>query len=292
MAGWTGVTIDPRTWVAGVKANIQAWLSFHITDAVVFAGVWDKVGAGVDVFVAHPQEKPATQLAKPRIVITKTGDTVQRILNSPQGDDASGDLEKHELTFRFDCLTDDFTGGAMANSALSGAVAYVFAKYQRELDDLGIMTLQLGGGTESHQEGDAPGTGLYLTSMDMTCYYYLQCAALRTLVRNLGNATVLNPGEVAFAGGVTLTYPAALRLRMVTGNRAHAVNVTVTATKGDYSSSTLAGTIQPSVSAGTAITLTPAQIGDKFVTVSGISIGAGEGVAGVAWQVENISEAL
>lgn len=286
---WTGDPIDPRIYVADIKARLRSWLWYHLNDTEFKSPTdyWGRVGGGVEVLCGHPDERPTAELSQPRVWLQKTGDSVQPIMSGVFGEYAA-DQERHEFTVRLDCLTDINTGQAEANSMLASAVSYVYAKYQDELATLGLIMLPggLGGGAESRLER------LWVTTQELKFIYVLQCRVLRTISLSLADCVLVAPGQVTMQQGVVLTRPAILQVQLTTASQQRDIGVTVLGSNQNGQAETLSGTIPPGLAAGTTVSLIPQTPGDRFTQVNAVAVGQDDGVAGVAWSIENLAEEL
>lgn len=287
---WVPIDIDPKTFLVGVKANLVSWLDYHLNIHEDFAGYWANMPKGgpgtLEVVTGFPQEAPEDALSRPRVRIRKTGD-VKSYTNGTD-DEVNCELEKHELSFEIAVLTDEGTGAATGNTGVASAVEWTWAQYRQELEDIGLVTVRLSGGSEGIE------FGCVVTRMNLEVNYYLQGKATTTISLALATAQVIAQGQITWQSIRALTIPQVLRLKTLTGVQMRNTTVTVTAKNQAGVEKQLRGTIMVGLPAGSYIVLTPvvAAPGETYKEVTAMTIGAQDGTTGLKFEVRNVPQTV
>ena len=281
---WTPIDINPDIYLVGVKANLVEWLSYYLNDpSEAWHQYWARMGETVSVYAGFPEEEFEDELLQPRVRIVKMDDEAE--YTTAIFEQVVADQAKHEMTFRIDALTSSQCGGALGNSAVASAVQKIFAEHHGDLDALGIQCLGLSRGVESRTP-----EGLEQTSATLKVNFYLQGRLRSTVALALATAQLLSVGQVSYQIGHTLTVPQLLAVRLLTGTQMRTIHLTVNALNEAAKPATLSVDIPPGMSAEQTLALAPAQVGEKYTAVTGMSILDNDGMPGVRFEIRNIPE--
>lgn len=284
------MSLNQARLLRDTKQTLVSFLDSNI-NAQPYAAHWAKVGGTVCVVTRNRLRlvKDAAgemRMTQPHVNIRKTGGEINR--TESRSDEFAYAGEYQAFDFEIEAITSDACGGDQTCDDLSSALLQLFARKGAGYDALkalGIAVHEFDNGVEQNDEN------LYINLHRLRVEVFLQTGNIvKTNPVVMATVEMHGTSDPLVRLGATLTVPAPLRIRTLTGINGKALTVTATCRTIDGNEASAIGVIAINRRADTIINMEMSPPGTKVVKALAVAVSGG--MAGEKFVIESIPSQL